>query len=72
MTKARIKVSPAMALSFEILISDNLILPLEHKLYLHYTILFKRNYVKTQALIDFGSKINAMTPVYTSKLGFKV
>ena len=38
--------------------------------YIHYPIRFKKNEV--QALINSGSKVNAMTPGYALKLGLKV
>lgn len=37
---------------------------------IYYLIWFKKN--KIQALIDFGSKFNVMTPAYASKLSFRV
>lgn len=41
--------------------------------YIHYLFHFqKNNKNKIQALIDFGSKINVLTPVYISKLGLRV
>ena len=39
---------------------------------IYYPIWFKKSEVQVQALIDSGSKVNAMTPGYTSKLGLKV
>lgn len=39
-------------------------------LYIYFQIWFKKN--KIQALIDIGNKVNTMTLVYISKLGFKV
>ena len=37
---------------------------------IYYLIWFKKN--KVQALINFGSKVNVMTPAYLLKLGLKV
>ena len=39
---------------------------------IYYLIWFKKSKVQVQALIDFGSKVNAMTLGYASKLGLKV
>lgn len=38
--------------------------------YICYLIYFKKN--KIQASIDLGSKVNAITPKYTSKLDFQI
>ena len=38
---------------------------------IHYLIWFKKSKVQVQALIDSGTKVNAMTPGYASKLGLK-
>ena len=37
-----------------------------------YPIWFKKSEVQVQALLDSGSKVNAMTPGYALKLGLKV
>ena len=37
-----------------------------------YPIWFKKNEAQVRALINFGSKVNAMTSEYASKLGLKV
>lgn len=37
---------------------------------IHYSVWFKNN--KVLILIDFGSKINTMTPTYVVKLGLKI
>lgn len=50
---------------------DTLLL-LEQVLYIHYPVQFRKNQAKTQTLIDFGTKVNAMTQSYVVKLGFKV
>ena len=39
---------------------------------IHYPIWFKKSKVQVQALIDFGSEVNAMTLGYASKLGLKI
>lgn len=41
-------------------------------LYIHYSLRFQKNTVVFRALIDLGSKINAMTPVYAFKLALKM
>lgn len=41
-------------------------------LYIHYLLYFQKNTNKLQALLNFGSKVNTMMPVYISKLGFRV
>ena len=42
-------------------------------LYIHYLLHFwKDNQNEMRALIDSSSKVNAMTPAYTSKLGFRI
>lgn len=38
--------------------------------YIYYLIWFKKNEI--QALINLGSKVNAITSTYTLKLGFQV
>lgn len=47
-------------------------LSLERVPYIYYPLCFQKDTVGIRALIDLGSKINVMTSVYTSKLGFKV
>lgn len=42
---------------------------LEKVLCIYYSIWFKKDEI--QALIDLGSKINAITPIYTSRLDLK-
>lgn len=44
---------------------------LEYILYIHYPIQFKKDQVKTQALIDSDNKVNTITLAYTQKLGFQ-
>lgn len=46
--------------------------PLERVPCIHYLVHIKKNQVEKEALIDFGSKINAITAVYTTRIGFKV
>ena len=43
---------------------------LDQIFYIYYLIQFKKN--KVQALIDFGNKVNIMTPKYVSKLDLKI
>ena len=38
----------------------------------HYLLRFQKNTVDVRVLIDSGSEVNAITPAYTSKLGFRV
>lgn len=52
------------------------VLTIEHLLHeyvscTHYLVQFEKDLVKTLALIDFGSKINAITQLYAIKLGLK-
>lgn len=39
---------------------------------IHHTLYFKKDYVKIQTFINFGSKINAIAPGYTVKLSLNV
>lgn len=39
-------------------------------LYIYYLPCFQKNTVKIKTLINSGSKINAMMPMYALKLGF--
>lgn len=41
-------------------------------LYIYYLLCFQKNINEIQALINFGSKVNVMTPIYTSKLGLQI
>lgn len=43
---------------------------LEQILYIYYLIRFKKN--KVQALINLNNEVNAITPVYVSKLGLQI
>ena len=45
---------------------------LEKVLCIHYSLCFQKDNAEVKALIDSGSKVNAMAPAYTSKLGFQV
>lgn len=47
---------------------DNSILLLKHILYIYYSMWFKKDQAKIQILIDYNSKVNAMTQAYTKKL----
>lgn len=40
--------------------------------YIHYSMRFKKDQLKVQALIDSGSEVNTMTRSYAAKLGLKV
>ena len=39
---------------------------------IHYPFCFQKDTADIRALINLGSKVNAMTPAYASKLGLKV
>lgn len=45
---------------------------LEKVLFIYYLMQFRKNQVKTQALIDSGSEINVITLAYIASLGLKV
>ena len=45
---------------------------LKRVLYIHYLLRFWKDITDMRALIDSNSKINAITPAYTLKLGLKV
>ena len=45
---------------------------LERVPYIHYSMRFKKDQLKVQALIDSGSEVNTMTRSYAAKLGLKV
>ena len=45
---------------------------LERIPYIWYPVWFKNNQNNMKTLIDLGSKVNAMNPVYAKKLGFCV
>ena len=40
--------------------------------YIYYPLLFRKHIVGVRVLINSDSEFNAMTPVYVSKLGFKI
>lgn len=62
---------PAVDGSLSFLKVTNALLPLKRMSYIYHLIRFEKNQAKIQALLDFGSKINAMTPAYAAKLGLK-
>ena len=39
--------------------------------YIHYPVQFQEDQERIRALLDSGSEVNAMSPVYTKKLGLK-
>lgn len=47
-------------------------LALKHMSCIYYMVDFKKDQVKTQALIDSRSEVNAITPAYISKFGVKI
>lgn len=55
-----------------VFVFNNYTLLLKHILCIHYLIWFKKNQAKIQALLDFGSEINVITPAYAAKLSLKV
>lgn len=70
MTLAVMEADLAVISHFTSSASNTDILLLELILCIYYLILFEKNKTKIKTLIDFGNEINAMTPVYVSKLGF--
>lgn len=72
---------PVMALAIDIFVIvlslkspflDNSFLLLESLLYIYYPLQFKKDPAKVLALLDSSSEVNAKTPAYAAKLGFKV
>ena len=53
-------------------ISKEEFVPLKQVSCIYYLLRFWKDIVDVKALIDSGSKVNAMTPAYTSKLDLKV
>ena len=51
---------------------EDVVIALDWVPYICYPIRFKKSEIQVQALFDSGSKVNAMTPRYASKLGLKV
>ena len=47
-------------------------MPLERVLYIYYLLHFWKDIVGIRALINSNSEINAITPMYVSKLGLKI
>ena len=45
---------------------------LERVPYIYYRLRFQKDITSVKALIDSGSEVNVMTPVYTSKLGLNI
>ena len=64
------EVDLAMVINLEIPFPDNSTPLLKRILCIHYPLQFRKNQYEIQALIDFGSKVNAMTPTYAKKLDF--
>lgn len=61
-----------VALTFEAPISYNSTLLLKYLSYIYYSMQFKKNQAKIQALLNSGSEVNIITPAYTTRLGFKI
>lgn len=59
-----------VVLSFEVPVPNNSTLLFKCMLYIYYSMRFKKDQVKIQALIDFNNEINIMTLVYIKELGF--
>lgn len=70
-TKAGKKADLAVVLDLITLALDS-VLPLKHVLCIHHPMQFKKNQVKDQTFLDFGSEVNTMTPAYATKLDLKV
>lgn len=66
------KAGHAPASNLEAAALDNLIMLFERVSYIYYTMRFKKNQAKIQALIDFNNKINVMILAYAIKLGLKL
>lgn len=54
------------------LVIDSATAPFEHILYIYHQIRFKKDQAKVKALLNSGSKINAMTPAFIAKQCLKV
>lgn len=50
---------------------EDVLLLLKWILYIYYLLQFQKDIADVRALIDFGSKVNAMTPAYVSKLDLR-
>lgn len=53
-------------------IENNPLFLLKHISYIYHLVWFKKDKAKIKALLNSNNEINAMTPVYAVKLGFKV
>lgn len=73
MTMANIKANLVIVFSLKasIFITNTPSL-LEYVSYIYYLIQLKKAQIKIQALINFGSKVNAITLLYVTKLSLKV
>ena len=54
------------------MIETNKEVTLERVPCIYYPLRFRKNTEGVRALVDSGSEVNAITPTYTAKLGFKV
>lgn len=61
-----------MVISFKIPGLDNFLLPPKSMSCIHYLLQFKKDQTKIQARLDFGIKINAMTPANIALLDLKI
>lgn len=57
-------------MAFTPVIKNNKKVILDQVSYIHYPVWYKKDEIR--ALINFGSKINVITPVYISQLSFQV
>lgn len=71
MTETSMEAEHAVVLGLETPILDSSTPPLKHILCIYYPLYFRKDQPKIQALIDFGSKVNAMTPAYAKQLGLQ-
>lgn len=58
-----------VAPSFKTPVLDKFTLPRKWVLYIHYTLCFKKDQAKIQALVNFGGEVNTITPAYAKQLG---
>lgn len=61
---------PPMGPKVSILV-ENSVLLFKRVSCIYHPVRFKKNQAKVQALLDFDSEVNAMTPAYMARLGLK-
>lgn len=69
-SRAVVSIVAKLIVGLEALTTDSLLF--ERVLCIYYPIWFKREQAKTYTLINFGSKVNAITQSYIIKLGLKI